>query len=105
MIVIDVSDNNKLKEIIGENKFVLVDFWATWCGPCRMLSAILEEAEKKMADVRFVKVNVDDAPEMAAEHSVQTLPTILLFKDGAEVDSKVGFMSASVLKSFVDDCR
>ena len=76
----------------------IVDFWATWCGPCRMLSPLLDEVEEEMADkVTVVKVNVDDADEIAMRYRIMSIPTLIFFKDGKMVDRTVGAMPKSVL--------
>ena len=75
-----------------------MDFWATWCGPCRMISPILDELEEEMADqITVVKVNVDDADEIAAQFRIMSIPTLLFFKNGQIVDKTVGAMPKAVL--------
>ena len=76
----------------------MVDFWATWCGPCRMLSPILDEVEEEMAGkMEVVKVNVDDADEVAAQYRIMSIPTLLFFKNGQIVDKTVGAMPKNAL--------
>ena len=75
-----------------------MDFWATWCGPCRMLSPLLDEVEAEMEDqVEVVKVNVDDADEIAMRYRIMSIPTLLFFKNGQMVDRSVGAMPKSAL--------
>ena len=77
---------------------MIVDFWATWCGPCRMLSPLLDEVEEEMADkITVVKVNVDDADEIAMRYRIMSIPTLLFFKKGELVDRTVGAMPKSTL--------
>jgi len=77
---------------------VIVDFWATWCGPCRMLSPILDEVEEEMADkIAVVKVNVDDADEIAMRYRIMSIPTLIFFKGGQMVDRTVGAMPKNLL--------
>ena len=93
-----VATNTNFNELLQDSKLVIVDFWATWCGPCRMLSPILDELEEEMADqITVVKVNVDDADEIAAQYRIMSIPTLLFFKNGQEVDKTVGAMPKPTL--------
>ena len=93
-----VATNTNFSELIQDSKLVIVDFWATWCGPCRMLSPILDEVEEEMAGkIEVVKVNVDDADEVAAQYRIMSIPTLLFFKNGQVVDKTVGAMPKNVL--------
>ena len=93
-----VATNTNFEELLQDNKLVVVDFWATWCGPCRMLSPILDQVEEEMQDkVTVVKVNVDDADEVAAQFRIMSIPTLLFFKNGQVVDKTVGAMPKNVL--------
>ena len=93
-----IATNTNFDELLQEEKLVIVDFWATWCGPCRMLSPLLDEVEAEMADkVEVVKVNVDDADEIARRFRIMRIPTLLFFKNGQMVDRSVGAMPKSAL--------
>ena len=82
---------------------VLVDFFATWCGPCKMLAPVIEElAGEYEGKVKIGKLDVDDNPEAAGKFGVQSIPTIIIFKDGQEVDKMMGFQSKEVLKEHLD---
>ena len=93
-----IATNTSFDGLLHDEKLVIVDFWATWCGPCRMLSPLLDEVEAEMEDkVVVVKVNVDDADEIAMRYRIMSIPTLLFFKNGAMVDRTVGAMPKSAL--------
>ena len=88
--------------ISQSDKPVLVDFWATWCGPCRMLSPVVEEVSREHENELTVgKVNVDDCPELAQKFGVMSIPTLILFKDGQPVDKRIGYMPKSELEQML----
>ena len=89
--VIELSEGNFSQEVIKSPTPVLVDMWATWCGPCRMLAPIVEElAGQYQGKVKVGKLNVDEHPQVAAQYGIMNIPTLLLFKGGQEVDRIVG---------------
>ena len=93
-----IATNTTFEDLLQDSRLVIVDFWATWCGPCRMLSPLLDEVEEEMADkIVVVKVNVDDADEVAAQFRIMNIPTLLFFKDGQIVDKTVGAMPKTAL--------
>lgn len=100
-IVDDVSFEN---EVLKSDVPVLVDFSATWCGPCAIQLPILEEAAETYKNtVKFVKIDIDDSPESASKFRIRSVPTIILFKQGAPIKSTVGMMSKSSLQKFLSE--
>ena len=92
----------KFAEIEKENGVVVVDFWAEWCGPCKMLAPTYEAVAEKLADIAtFCKANVDEARDLAMEYGVSAIPTVVVIKDGAEVARKVGLVNAEALEELV----
>ncbi len=82
-------------------KVQLIDYWAGWCGPCKLMDPILEELEKELKDVEFIKVNADEEPEKTSERGVMGLPTFVILKDGKEVGRKVGVTQKEELKKLL----
>jgi len=99
----DVSDAEFEREVLKSDKPVMVDFWAPWCGPCRMVAPIVEElADEYQGQVKFLKLNTDDNVETAAKFGIRSIPTLLVFKGGQTVDQIIGFRPKGDLKRAID---
>lgn len=95
-----INKQNFQKEVLDEKGLVLVDFYADWCGPCRMTAPIIEELANEEKNVKFVKVNVDENPDLASQYQIFSIPTFLIFKDGKVVHQFVGALSK---EGFIDE--
>ena len=99
----EVTDSNFDQEVLKASKPVLVDFWAPWCGPCRMVAPVVEElADEYAGRVEFAKLNTDDNPQTAVKYGIRSIPTLLVFKDGEPVGQIIGFRPKSDLKKRLD---
>ncbi|TAM83147.1 MAG: thioredoxin TrxA [Candidimonas sp.] len=99
-----VSDASFEADVLKSSVPVLVDYWAPWCGPCKMIAPMLEEASKEyQGRITFAKVNVDENPDTAAKFGIRGIPTLMLFKNGKTAATKVGALSKSQLTSFLSD--
>ena len=90
MSVININKTNFQSEVINSEKPVLLDFWASWCGPCQMVGPVIEEIAAERTDVKVCKVNVDEQPDIAGKYNVMSIPTIIIFKNGEPVKVSVG---------------
>ena len=101
--MIPANKDNFEKEVLKRKEKVLVDFNASWCGPCKMLHPVLEELEKETDKCTIVSVNVDDNEELSQEFGVMSIPCLVLFEDGKEIDRSVGFKSLEELKEMIGE--
>ena len=103
MAISQVSDGTFEAEVLNSDKLVLVDYWAEWCGPCKMIAPILDEVATDYGDkIKIAKVNVDENQATPAKYGIRGIPTLMLFKNGQLVDTKVGALSKSQLTLFLD---
>lgn len=92
-------------DAIISNGLTLVDFYADWCGPCKMLSPILEDLDNEYPDINFVKVNVDDNMEIADRYTIMSIPMVFIFKDGEIISKMVGYQPKDGVKKFIDNAK
>ena len=97
MAILHVNDNEFDREVLQDSGTVLVDFWATWCGPCRMLAPILEELSGQHPELKIVKVDVDENPQLAMAFQVSSIPTVVSFRDGKALKKSVGVVPGEKL--------
>ena len=102
--IVAVTDDSFDTDVLQSDKPVLVDYWAEWCGPCKMIGPILEEIAPEYADkIKIAKLNIDDNPNTPPKYGIRGIPTLMLFKDGAVDATKVGALSKSQLTAFIDE--
>jgi thioredoxin 1 len=103
MTIVNINENNFEKEVVKSSLPCLVDFWAEWCGPCKNLAPILDEISNELKEkVKIGKINIDDNQELAAKFSIRSIPTMILFKDGNSIDTKVGLPPKKELLDWIE---
>ena len=102
MSVINITKANFNDEVINSDKPVLLDFWASWCGPCRMIAPAVEEIAAERSDIKVGKINVDDEPELASKFGVMSIPTLVVMKDGQIANQVVGARPKAQIEALLD---
>ncbi len=102
MPVTVITKDNFNNEVMNSDKPVLIDFWASWCGPCRMVSPIVDEISEEVPSVKVVKINVDEQPELAQKYDIMSIPTLMVMKDGKIVSKSVGARSKQSLMEMLN---
>lgn len=101
MAVVNITQNNFKEEVLNAEKTVLVDFWAEWCGPCKMLSPIVDQIAQEHPEIKVCKVNIDDEAALAMEYKVMSIPTLVVFKNGEKVNQSVGVQSKADIEGML----
>ena len=102
MAIINLTRNNFKSEVMGSDKTVLIDFWAEWCGPCRMMSPVIDEIADEVSDVKVCKVNVDEASDLASMFGIESIPTLIVIKNGQTVNKSIGLISKEQVLSLIN---
>lgn len=101
MDILKVTSENFEEEVLKSEKVVLVDFYADWCGPCKMLSPVMEKIAQENEDIKVVKINIDNQRDLALDYDVMSIPTVVAIKNGQEIDRLVGFADKSEILNLI----
>ena len=101
MKVMNITKSNFQQEVLNSHETVLVDFWASWCGPCRMLAPVVDEIAEENPNLKVCKVNIDEQPELASQFQIMSIPTLMVFKDGKAVNQSLGVQPKKKILSMI----
>ena len=102
MAIVNITNANFKEEVLDSDKKVLVDFWAPWCGPCRMVSPIVDEIAEENSDIKVAKINIDEQPQLASQYGVMSIPTLLVFENGDVIEKAVGARNKSFILQMLE---
>ena len=102
MAIVNITNANFKQEVLDSDKKVLVDFWAPWCGPCRMVSPIVDEIAEENATIKVAKINIDEQPQLASQYGVMSIPTLLVFENGDVIEKAVGARNKSFILQMLE---
>ena len=102
MGVLKITSENFKSEVLDSSQKVLIDFYADWCGPCKMMGPVVEEIAEERSDVKVVKINVDNAEDIAIKYQIMSIPTLVVVKDGQEVNRSIGLISKEKIEELIE---
>ena len=102
MAIVNITNANFKEEVLDSDKKVLVDFWAPWCGPCRMVSPIVDEIAEENSAIKVAKINIDEQPQLASQYGVMSIPTLLVFENGDVIEKAVGARNKSFILQMLE---
>lgn len=101
-MLIEITDKDFKQEVLDSKQLVLIDFWAPWCGPCKMLGPILEDLAQEVSNVKIVKINIDENLEVPSQLGIRSIPTMMLYKGGENIATKIGVLPKNSIKEWIE---